>query len=36
MRFNDKGVTNPVRLTDAEGELIKQTSVKQTDFTKTI
>ncbi len=29
MRFNDKGVTNPVRLTDAEGELIKQTSVNK-------
>ncbi len=34
--FNDKGVTNPVRLTDAEGELIKQTSVNKADFTKTI
>ena len=29
MRFNDKGVTNPVRLTDAEGELIKRTSVNK-------
>ena len=29
MRFNDKGVTNPVRLTDAEGELIKQISVNK-------
>lgn len=29
MRFNDKGVTNPVRLTDTEGKLIKQTSVNK-------
>ena len=29
LRFNDKGVTNPVRLTDDQGELIKTVSVKK-------
>ena len=29
IRFNDKGVINPVRLTDSEGELIKQIKVNK-------
>ncbi len=36
MRFNDKGVTNPVRLTDPRRRTDQTNIRKQTDFIKTI